>query len=212
MTLLNLVDQLTLSQRHPIPQTVNGRTTVHTTVTLPLLVQLEDAIRSSMTAPSAGSGDPATRNVLDSDALYRFLLIKNQINEWCTLTGTTKRADPAASLRAWYASTRAINGFDEDWHERVLLGWVISIRVILDPAKQMDLPDPCPSCHETTWADEDGLSRSRPLLITYRADHPMGLLGGAMVTCRACGAEWRGLTEVRAVAWELEQAQEKSNA
>ena len=205
MTLLNLVYQLTLSQRHRIPQTVNGRTTVHTTVTLPLLVQLEDAIRSSMNAPSAGSGDPATRSVLDSDALYRFLLIKNQINEWCRLHHVGPRSDPAASLRAWYVRTRTVRDFDEDWHEKVLLGWVVSIRVILDPARQWDLPDPCPACHESSWPDDDGLPMPRPLLITYRTDHPMGVLGGAMVRCRACGAEWRGLTEVRAVAWELEQ-------
>lgn len=210
VTLLDLVDQLTLSQRHRVVQDINGRPRVFHSIELPLLVQLEDAIRGSMERNTGGGSDPATRNVLDSDALFRFLMIKQMINNWLIVAKLPPGKDPAASLRHWYTWTLSAPSFIPDWYERVLSEWVIGIRALLDPAHQMDLPDACPECSATSWTDPEGERFLRPLLITYRADHPLGTLGGATVRCRACLSEWRGLNAVRGVAWQLEQNREIS--
>lgn len=205
MSLLELVDALTLPDQNRVRQeTAPGRTTTHTVTNPCLLEQLENAIRSSVSG-RGGSSDPAARNVLNSDALYRFMLIQQQLREWCMLADVeTRGRNAAGNLRAWYVTTLAVPGFNPDWYTVVLFEWMVSIRSMLNPRRLLELPDDCPICDASTWADDEGDTALHPLVCSYPVDHPDGVLAGAAVRCRACGEEWRGLGRIREIAWTLE--------
>ena len=64
--LLTVVDELTLPKPVKVP-TDDGYTWATED---PLLVQLQEAVSSSLRSGSGSGGAPWTRNVLDSDALH----------------------------------------------------------------------------------------------------------------------------------------------
>lgn len=199
------VDDLTLPTHLPVTQVVNGTTYKRRVEHPPLLVQLEAAIHSTMVGGGgAGRSEPWTVVPLDGDALYQFTIISSQITDWCRMAGAGRHGHPVDGLRAWHAATLATLT-EPHWHVTQLRQWAGLIRSKLNPRRRRDLPDPCPECQATTWADEDGNSGLRPLVVSFQPDSP-DVLATASVTCRACGSEWRGITAVRAVAYELERS------
>lgn len=198
------VDDLTLPTHFPVTQVVNGTTYKRRVEHPPLLVQLEAAIHGSMNSGSgASSANPGEVIPLDGDALYQFTIISSQIADWCRMAGAGRHPHPVDGLRAWHAATLSTLT-EPHWHVIQMRQWASLIRAKLNPRRRRDLPDPCPECQATTWADEDGNSGLRPLVVSFQPDSP-DVLATASVTCRACGSEWRGITAVRAVAYELER-------
>lgn len=199
------VDALTQPEHIKITQLIDGTTYTRRLPQEPLLHQLEHAIHGSMRSGSGASSNlPGETIPLDGDALHRFTLVSSTIIDWCRMAGLPRPQHPVDGLRAWHAKTLATIG-DPTWHVQTLRGWAGVIRSALNPRRRRDLPDACPECQATTWADDEGNSGLRPLVVSYQPDSA-DVLATASVTCRACHSEWRGITAVRAVAFELEQA------
>lgn len=178
----------------------------------PLLVQLETAIASSIGDRGGASKALAfSSSVIDGDALRRFMIISSTIRDWCRIVGVRPSPHPVEALRAWYVGTLTRPLRSEEFYREQMRGWVGEIRSKINPRRQQDLPDPCPACQATTWEDADGNAGLRPLLYTWQPDHPR-VLETAVVRCRACDTEWKGLTAVRAVAFDLEQQRGVSEA
>jgi hypothetical protein len=215
--ILGLLDTLTLPIRTKVIQGADGDDTrVATVEQEPLLVQLEAAIRGEMTQTAGASASlKSTRGLIDSDALYQFVRINNQINEWSRLADAPRRADPASQLRAWYAAYTATNP-DEgavNYHLRTMRGWVATIVDKLDPTDEKTLPDSCPNpeCPQgvdkhtgrpTWWDAKSREERTDPLVIRFRRSDGPDMVLNARGRCRACGTQWTA----RALAWELEIA------
>lgn len=199
------VDALTQPEHVKVTQLIDGTTYTRRLEQEPLLLQLETAIHGAMrTGSGASSNLPGETIPLNSDALHRFAVISSQIIDWCRIAGVPKQAHPTDGIRAWHAATLATIT-DPTWYVVTLRQWAGLIRSTLNPRRRRDLPDPCAECEATTWKDDEGNSGLRPLVLSWQPD-ATDVLATAAVSCRACGSEWRGITAVRAIAFELEQA------
>ncbi|MFF1633960.1 hypothetical protein [Leifsonia sp. NPDC058248] len=226
--LLEAVEALTKPQSRKEPQDIintyvtkddEGVETEHqkvvgtqkvTVILPPLLKQLDDAIRSSMGGSTRGAALASESAVLNVSALYEAMKIESQVRDWCRLRGITPTKDTAKDLAAWHAATYldGLTDEQETSSTRTLRKWATSIRGMLDPWREKDLPDPCPACGATDWWDMSTRSRYlRPLIIKYRPD------GADMVErsyglCRACEEVWN----VRELAYDIEQAAQHADA
>jgi len=202
------VDILTLPSQERVPQAF-GKTKVTRSIELPpLLTQLEDAIRSTMNpGKTAGSRMSSQMIPLDSDALYRFALISNAIQDWCRLAGIDRK-HPVDGLRAWHAVTLAWTGYDPTWHVEQLRGWVSLIRSKVDPPRTLELTITCPTCTAGVWVNADGDTVPHPLVVQYRPDGVGSILTHATARCRACAAEWRGEMALRSLRWGTEEGEQ----
>ncbi|MDN4616427.1 hypothetical protein P5G50_18420 [Leifsonia sp. F6_8S_P_1B] len=187
----------------------------------PLLDMLDDAIQSSMGGSTKGAALASESAVLNVHALYEAMKISSAVRDWCRMAGVLDRKHTRENLEAWNASVY-VRDLDEEhaaFFAAVMQKWAASIRTMLDPWREKDLPNPCPVCHAEEWwdASEDkpgeprrrlppmeGIRRGRPrpLLIRYKRDDPEMIEKGHAI-CRACGAEF-GLRELQ---FELEQAE-----
>lgn len=223
MTELNdAVDALTLGQSRRQPQDVietyevedeDGVKTEHQrvigsqkiTVTLPaLLEQLDEAIRSSMGGNTPGAKLASEGSVLNVSALYEAMKIESQVGDWCRMVGVRPSKDTAQDLRAWHAAILSKNLEDarESWYVTTLNTWAHTIRNLLDPWREMDLPDKCPICGASSWWDKaTGTEFLRPLIIKYRPEGA-DMVQQSRAMCRACEQVWT----VRELAYELEQS------
>ena len=110
--LLDAVDELTLPKPVKV-QTDDGYTWATEDA---LLVQLREAVSSSLNSGSGAGGSPSTRNVLDGDALQKAAIITSQIGDWCRMAGMTGdqiTRDAVTDLRAWHAAFLARNEPEE---------------------------------------------------------------------------------------------------
>lgn len=204
--LLDAVDALTeplrtkVIQDGPVGSGLEGQKTVP--VVLPsLLTQLDDSIRSSLGSGSAGGKLAFEGAILNTAALFTAMKISSQIRDWCVSLGVVPVKHSAKDLRAWYVA-RLTKPQDDDLEKAQILqltSWAKQIRTLLDPPRERDLEDPCPTCEARTWW-RDGAEYFRPLVIQYR---PIGAntIEEAKGTCRACGQVWG----VRQLAFELER-------
>lgn len=204
--LLDNIDRLTLPNRSKIMQDeIPGQPPRMAKIVLPaLLTQLEDAILGTVGIGSSGSL-ASERNMLDADALLRFMTIKSQIGEWARDVGVTpKPMDPAATLRGWYAkwvSTPRDIG-PVKFYVGKTGSWIKQIEDKLDPPRVRELPDRCPACNAFTWWNPvDKHEYNHPLIVEYRHSSGANMVEEALGKCRACASEWR----VRQLAYELEQ-------
>lgn len=177
----------------------------------PLLDLLDDAIQSSMGGSTKGAALASESIPLNSSALFEAMKISSIVRDWCRLT---KKVIPgkhtAKNLSAWYVATRAGQPTPEedDRHAVTLRKWASTIRVMLDPWREKDLPDPCPMCGATEWWDPNdpptaggpGKGRPRPLIIRYRPGPDMIEKGYGL--CRAC----EEVFGVRELKYAIEQA------
>jgi hypothetical protein len=219
-TLLDVVDDLTLPKHNPVTQDVmievtdtetqavtvraSGRTRKGFVTLPPLLTQLQDAIRSSIGGTASGASLAHERSVLDADALQKAMIIASTIGDWCRLVDAHHdRADMCASLRGWYTKRLATNPTqaEDDFYQGQLRGWVSFVWAKLDPVRERELPDACPTCGAAEWW-RDGERYHHPLVIKYRPnDADMIERGRAL--CRACEQVWG----IRELAYALEQGQ-----
>lgn len=204
--LLEEIDRLTKPNRNKIIQdTIAGQNPNTVTIVLPpLLTQLEDAIAGTIGIGGSGSL-PNERNMLDSDALQKFMYIKSTIRDWAQMVGSeVVPQDPARTLRAWYvkyvASERELASVR--FYTGKAKSWVFQIEAKLDPPRVRELPDRCPECHAFEWWNPADKHRYlHPLIVEYR---PTGadMIQQAVSRCRACEKTWG----VRQLAYEIEQA------
>lgn len=205
-TLLDAVDDLTLDRIESFDQTTDQREFIrkHNVRHDPLLDQLESAISASM-GNDGGSKAAAAREraLIDGDALYRFVQISSEIHDWCRMRKLEfRRTDRLADLlRRWYTATLSGEQIAEDFYIRRCASWKALIETKLDPPRRREVTEPCPVCEASTWTDEDGQKLPHPILVTNRDEaHDT-----TAATCRACQASWRGITELRALRWEIDQ-------
>lgn len=165
----------------------------------PLLVQLEAAIASTM-GVGAGRSAEWTRNVLDGDALHRFVMIDHTIREWCTALKVPTRGRSASQrLEGWYAARLAATQTSEGWYIAKLTSWAVMITEKLDPPVVMEFTDPCPVCKESHYWDESGFLQPKPVRISYMRESA-NFWKDATAQCRSCGHEWQGEIAMKILA------------
>lgn len=189
--LLDAVDDLTLPRNIKVP-TDDGHTWASED---PLLVQLEESIHSTM-GRTGGRGGGDSRMILDADALMRFSQISSVIQDWCRMVRARTSRRAVDDLRAWYVAYSATQGESMDaFYINQLRKWAELIRGKLNPRETIEFTDPCPECHEAVWANEDGEMIPNPVIIDY--DKTGDVLNDARGSCRACGATWQGVWQLR---------------
>lgn len=201
--LLDAVDALTKPRRSKVVQSKNGIECISTVETPPLLTVLDTAIRETM-GGAAGGTLKSQQNILDTDALWRFIRITNMVNDWARNQRTTiAKTDTAATLRAWYVGY-AQEDRDPDvdrFYLTHMRAWAAQIEAKMDPPRVADLPDPCPVCGESTWfSPKTGEEYPRPLVVTWHEGDV--LPDDAKGLCRACDVAFGG----RELAYAIEQA------
>lgn len=175
---------------------INGN---HTTTLPPRLEQLEHAIGSSMGSGGRTSGSlKAAMNVIDSDALYRFLLIKNSITDWCVKVGAPRTGNPSTDLRAW---ARIRKPQPSEWHLHKMREWVTLIDNLLDRQEELEVTEPCTDCGARSWLDQSGETRTNPVRIVYRKEDPRGTV---RAVCNACEKTWEGEMAIRSLRFQIE--------
>ena len=187
MTELNdAVDDLTLPKPVKV-QTDDGHTWATEDA---LLVQLREAVSSSLNSGSGAGGLPSTRNVLDSDALHKAAIITSQIGDWCYQAGVKATRDAVADLRSWHAAFISHDEPDE-FYLRQMRTWATQIRAMVNPPKTIEITAPCPVCGQGEYVNDLGERIVNPLALTYRPDSDH-MWKNSRVLCRACATVWVG--------------------
>lgn len=181
---------------------ING---AHTTVLASRLDRLERAIGSSIgSGGRSGGSDPAAMNMLDSDALFKSLMIKTAIVDWCVRAKVPRGADASKNLIAWHDSLKP--GEDRTNEIRRMYSWVDLIDGFLDRREEIEITEPCTACNEATWVDANGDEHPNPVRVTYRKEDP---LGTAEATCNHCDEKWTGEMAIRSLRWAIGQQDTK---
>lgn len=201
--LLDAVDALTRPVVIHLPQIDDDGKWLraHTTELPPLLTQLQTAIAQSMSG-KGGGGNPATRGVLDSDALFRFTKIATTVGDWCRIENVTPTRNPTVDLRRWYAARLANTDRDDRFYIRELHAWAGQIETKLDPPRRLEITAPCPECEAASYW-ENGESHPFPVVMEYQ-EHSTDILRTARAVCRSCEHQWTGSSELRALRWEID--------
>ena len=194
--LLEAVDALTKESRSKV---IQDDGTIAIVVQDSLLVQLETAIRSSMGGSTGGASLPSEGSPLDVGALYESLKITAAIGDWCRMVGVKPVRESVPDLLAWHAAYIGRPGGADEFYIGQLNGWARMITAMFDRPREKDLPSECPTCGAASWW-RDGAEYSRPLVVRYRPDDPVG---SATALCRSCEKVWTA----RELAYELEQAE-----
>lgn len=187
--LLDAVDDLTLPKPVKV-ETDDGYTWATEDA---LLVQLREAVSSSLNSGSGAGGSPSTRNVLDGDALQKAAIITSQIGDWCRMAGMTGdqiTRNAVTDLRAWHAAFLSRNE-PEEFYLGQLRAWAAQIRAMVNPPKVIEITAPCPVCGQGEYVNDMGERITNPLALTYRPDSDH-MWKNSKVLCRACDAVWIG--------------------
>ncbi|OOB91201.1 hypothetical protein [Rathayibacter sp. VKM Ac-2630] len=200
--LLLAVEALTKPRTSKVVQSKNGIECISPVNLPPLLETLDTMIRETM-GGSAGGTLKSQQNILDTDALWRFIRINNSVNDWARLAGSTiTKPDSGKTLAAWFVVYRQKNrDYEEDkFYLKHLWSWAAEIEGKIEPPRIMDLPDPCPVCDARTWWNPKTREEyARPLVITFREGEIFP--DGGRGLCRACDTAFG----VRELAYALEQ-------
>lgn len=197
--LLDAVDDLTLPKPVKVP-TDDGHTWATEDA---LLVQLQEAVSSSIKSGSGAGGAPWTRNVLDGDALHRAAIITSTIGDWCRMAGANAVRDPVKDLRAWHAAFLSRNE-SETFYIGQMRKWAGEIRAMTNPPKTVEITAPCPVCGQGEYMNDLGENVRNPLVMTYRPDAD-NLNRSAKVMCRACEVVWAGGEAMAELRDELDE-------
>ncbi|TIH33692.1 DUF7341 domain-containing protein [Subtercola vilae] len=203
--LLDAVQNLTRPTRSKVLQTnTAGIQCLSDVEQLPLLVQLEAAIKSSMGGASTSGASLAFEgSMLNTAALFEAVKIGSQIKSWCRDQKLLPTKNMGTDLDAWYVATlRTEHATEwETWHVKTLSSWAARIRNMLAPPREREHPEACPVCLSGDWwSPRDGLRYLHPLVTYYRLDDEEMLVDNARSLCRACAATW----SPRELAFELE--------
>ena len=197
--LLTAVEKLTKPIRSKVMQ---GEAVSHVELP-PLLVQLDSSIRSSMGGTAAGASLAFEGAPLNTAALFKAMKISSQVIDWCHAMKIKPVRNTRADLLAWYAAFTQTppDPTVERYRTKVLHGWARSIEEMLNPPRERELPDACPTCEATEWWDmKTGAKYARPLVVRYRPGDD-DLIGDAKGFCRACETVWGA----RQLSFELEE-------
>lgn len=196
--LLDAVDDLTLPRNVKVP-TDDGHTWATEDA---LLVQLREAVSSSLNSGSGAGGSPSTRNVLDSDALHKAGIITAAIGDWCYQVGVKATRDAVHDLRAWHAAFLAYDQPDE-FYIRQMQTWANQIRAMVNPPKLVEITAPCPVCGQGEYVNDMGERVNNPLVLTYRPDG-RSIWADAKALCRACSEVWEGEWRLRELRHDVD--------
>lgn len=197
--LLDAVDELTLPKPVKVP-TDDGYTWATEDA---LLVQLQEAITSTIRSGSGSGGAAWTRNVLDTDALHQAMIITSTIGDWCHMVGVKATRDPVKDLRAWYVKRMKASN-PETFYLNQLRKWATQIRAMINPPRTVEIVRPCPVCGQGAFTNDMGEVVQHPMVMTYRATEDR-FWRGAKVLCRACENVWEGVGAMEELADELEE-------
>jgi hypothetical protein len=197
--LLDAVDELT--KPGVLHHTIQDSRFTCVVYDTPLLDRLEGEIRFSLSREGSKSL-PNQRVPINSGALMLFMQISSQITDWAHgVKATVYKGDPARTLRAWYVTwTQTVREPEVvNARTRTLGNWAAAIRREIEPPRQKDLPDPCPSCGAAEWW-RDGERYPRPLVVESPRNPDKSLVDESTAHCRACDKRWGA----RELAYELE--------
>lgn len=205
MTLIDLVDALTLSRTENVRQAEDDGTYIKTVPVThaPLLQRFRDAARPSGNTTTGAGAAAHTRNLINSAAVFEYAKMNAAIDSWCRTAEIQPAKLAEDSLRAWYVVYSQYN-HDPAFYEGQLKSFINTIESHLDPPKQIEITVSCPVCGKREWWDEDGNLGAFPLLLRYRIDEH-GSIRNPEVICRACDpiTEWRGLEAISELGEEV---------
>lgn len=171
----------------------------------PLLDQLREA-GSGRTSPGSNRGKHE-RSPIDLDAAFMHAQYAAQIGDWCRMVGVKPSRSATESLRAWYAATRALNDFNGDGYQTILVRWAHTIRAHFDPPEKFEAKQPCPICGASTWGDQIN-GGGRAIEISYRLTDTRDITGERAL-CRPCNTVWQGGDAVRELAEEMQEKRDR---
>lgn len=196
--LLDAVDDLTLPKPVKVP-TDDGYTWAREDA---LLVQLQEAIISSIGGTAGGRTSPWTRNVLDSAALHQATIITSTIGDWCRIANVKPTRDAVTDLRAWYVAMLATPDRDDQFYIRQMHAWARQIReMIVPPHRPIELVGAvCPEVETNVALNDVGEVAPHQIRGWIENNQPI-------IRC-TCGREWVGWNEARALRYDMEMAEE----
>jgi hypothetical protein len=166
----------------------------------PLLIQLADAITSSITGKAGNGGGQSTGNVLNSGALFQASQISSEIGSWCRLArARVIRGDMLGNLIRWRVAF-AGGPNEETYYTGVLRGWAGTIRGLLNPRGRFQVTEACVICKASTYKDAEDVDRPFPVVVEYDLADPKGT---AVATCQACDEQWSGWDALKELGDEL---------
>ncbi|MFJ4166303.1 hypothetical protein ACIPY5_12170 [Microbacterium sp. NPDC089698] len=198
--LLEAVEDLT-SPRPVKVQTDDGHTWATEDA---LLVQLADAVSSSLKSGSGSGGAPWQRNVIDSDALYRAGIITSTIGDWCRMAGAAVTRDATTDLRSWHVAHTAHHDHADEFYIAQMKTWATQIRAMVNPPKLVEITAPCPVCGQGEYVNDMGERIRNPLALVYRPDSDQ-MYFRAKVMCRSCETVWLGPDAMEELRDELNE-------
>ena len=212
MTILDVLDELTKERKdHIVPRNDDGTLgKAHKVTVKPLLVQIREATYPSGEQNGGTGSLPATRSVLDVDALHLHTRINAFIRAWCYQVNVTPTQDGCVDLRRWFVMWDSLNPDEAEQahHLKMMRSWVRAIRDHLDPPKRFTDPGPCPVCGGTEWGDQINGGGQHPIEISYRLTED-GSRYDEKAICRRCAqvtgqaTVWEGYEAVKELADEL---------
>jgi hypothetical protein len=141
---------------------------------------------------------------LDAHILLEYSKIASQITSWAVGLELVPTRDPIKDLQRWYAATRALRDWNEEWHIRQLRGWARHIRRLLAKSGNFIVEHPCPICGATEWGNMiDGGGRY-PIKVEYVIEDD-GHLSDHSALCQSCRTVWEGFDAVDELATELNE-------
>jgi len=164
----------------------------------PRLIQLQEAITSTIGNGGGSGGMKSERSLLDPDALYRGAVITSQIGDWCLMVNVKPMRDPLRDLDRWHAKVQALPGaWDASFYIEQLQKWAREIDGMFDRPKPIDVTVPCPVCGAREYKNDAGDICVWPLKAQAS---PM------RVECKSCGITWDGPDAAEELADEIGSA------
>lgn len=160
----------------------------------PLILMLKDARYPNLGRTKGGGG---TGDMLDMKALTMYETIDAGVKTWLDhyrrphdggLLELVKRLHE--TLTAEYAGDRLE---DPDRMFAMFPTWVQRIEDLLDPPREWELTEPCPTCGEHHSTDENGGQK-------WAVRVPVKEGRGVIAECHECGAMWAGQTALAELA------------
>lgn len=173
-----------------------------------LLVQLEQAVSSSLKSGSGSGGAAWERNVLDSNALYQATIIRSTITEWCRMAGITGRREPIDGLRAWHARRLSENHETDPFYIAQMRKWADQIRTMVNPPKTVEITSPCPACGQGVYTNDLGEVVRSPIQLSYRPESG-SIWSDARAICRACEMVWDTEWRLRELRHDIDSVEAK---
>lgn len=184
-----------------------------------LLDQLRDSVASDK--GQGGGRKPGREQVpIDVAALVLYELIDGRVRAWLGELGAQPGKDvtPDQALRTWYVLWSAGQHVDglEDRYKTVIESWKQQILDKLQPPKRIELMAPCPLCGKE-WMniglkladggdDPNDVERVRVLSAVERES-----LEDSFAICQACDTVWLGVSRMRQLRIEIDDAASPTN-